>query len=203
MRPFVSFFVYFIIEGDFLNASEIKLALEENPVIAAVHDEDFKTALSYPGDIIFYLKANILTLPERIKAAHECGKKLFVHIDLADGIGKDRAGISYLAKLNADGVISTKSQTIKQANELGLITIQRFFALDSQGINSMKEMLQNTNPDFIEIMPGVITKVIEEFSSKGISVIASGLIETKSEVTAALSGGAIAVSTGKKELWYV
>ncbi|MFQ8953550.1 MAG: glycerol-3-phosphate responsive antiterminator [Oscillospiraceae bacterium] len=32
-------------------------------------------------------------------------------------------------------------------------------------------------------------------------VIAGGLIETKQEVTAALSANAIAVSTGKKELW--
>lgn len=186
-----------------MNISEIKTALENNPIIAAVHDEDFEAALSYPGEIIFYLKANILTLPERINAAHDRGKKLFVHIDLADGLGKDKWGVSYLARLNADGIISTKSQSIKQANELGLITIQRFFALDSQGLNSMKEMLQNTNPDFIEIMPGVIAKVIEEFSSKGISVIASGLIETKGEVMAAISSGAIAVSTGKKELWYV
>ena len=35
------------------------------------------------------------------------------------------------------------------------------------------------------------------------SVIAGGLIETKAEITTALSSGAVAVSTGKKELWYV
>jgi len=52
-------------------------------------------------------------------------------------------------------------------------------------------------------MPGVIDKVTEKFVSFNIPVIAGGLIETKSEVTSALSHGAIAVSTGKKEIWSV
>ena len=55
----------------------------------------------------------------------------------------------------------------------------------------------------IEIMPGVITKTISKFANSSIPVIAGGLIETKEEVTAALSAGAIAVSTGKECLWYI
>ena len=50
-------------------------------------------------------------------------------------------------------------------------------------------------------MPGVIPKALRPFSRQEIPVIAGGLIETKQEVTAALFAGAIAVSTGKKELW--
>ena len=64
-------------------------------------------------------------------------------------------------------------------------------------------MLSATNPDLIEIMPGVIEKVIKKFASDKIPVIAGGLLETKGEVTAALKSGALAVSTGKKELWYI
>ena len=64
-------------------------------------------------------------------------------------------------------------------------------------------MINNTKPDFIEIMPGVIEKIIKKFASEKIPVIAGGLIETKSELTAALSSGALAVSTGKKDLWYL
>ena len=41
------------------------------------------------------------------------------------------------------------------------------------------------------------------FSNSGITLIAGGLIETKAEVTNALHCGAFAVSTGKKELWYI
>ena len=55
----------------------------------------------------------------------------------------------------------------------------------------------------IEIMPGVIGKIIKRFSMGTIPVIAGGLIETKNEVTDAIRQGAIAVSTGNQKLWYV
>ena len=56
----------------------------------------------------------------------------------------------------------------------------------------------------IEIMPGIMPRVIEEIKTKiSLPVIAGGLIETKAEVTAALASGAAAVSTGMPELWYI
>lgn len=183
--------------------NEIFNLLEENPIIAAVQEKSFSLALNSSAQIIFHLKANLLTIKERIDEAHNAGKKVFVHIDLADGIAKDKTGIEYLKNLNVDGIISTRAQLIKYAREYSLVTVQRFFALDSQGTHSIEDMLGVTHPDFIEIMPGIIRKIIEHFSNKGVPVIAGGLIETKAEVTSALSGGALAVSTGKAELWEI
>ena len=40
-------------------------------------------------------------------------------------------------------------------------------------------MLSATNPDLIEIMPGIASKVIERFVGSGIPVIAGGLIESR------------------------
>lgn len=183
--------------------NEIFNILEENPVIAAVQEESFPCALSSSAQIIFHLKANLLTVKERIDEVHNAGKKIFIHIDLAEGIAKDKTGIEFLKSLNVDGIISTRAQLIKYAREYSLVTVQRFFALDSQGTHSIEDMLNITHPDFIEIMPGVIKKIIEHFSDKGVPVIAGGLIETKAEVTSALSGGALAVSTGKADLWEI
>jgi glycerol uptake operon antiterminator len=53
----------------------------------------------------------------------------------------------------------------------------------------------------MELMPGVIPKLIRRFSVSSIPVIAGGLVEHKSEVTEALASGAVAVSTGAKQLW--
>ena len=64
-------------------------------------------------------------------------------------------------------------------------------------------MLRHTNPHFMELMPGVISKSIRRFGKVGIPVIAGGLIETKGELMEALSCGATAVSTGRKDLWYM
>ena len=83
------------------------------------------------------------------------------------------------------------------------MAIQRCFALDSRGLESIAEALRNTSPHLMEIMPGVIPKVITRFAKSSIPVIAGGLLQTKTEVMEALRAGATAVSTGSKELWYL
>ncbi|MBO5089613.1 MAG: glycerol-3-phosphate responsive antiterminator [Clostridia bacterium] len=177
--------------------------LEACPIISAVHEKQFSDALNAPVDIIFLLEGDVITVNEKIALAHEHGKAVLVHIDLMKGIGKDKCGVEFLAKCGADGIISTRAPLIKAAKEIGMLTVQRYFALDSQGLESITEMINSTRPDFVEIMPGVIEKVIKKFASSEIPVIAGGLLETKAEVTSALSSGALAISTGKKELWYI
>lgn len=183
--------------------SELRDCLERSPIIAAVQKHSFQAALQSPCEIIFHLSTSLPELKSIIEEAHRCGKRIFIHMDLADGIGKDKTGVEYLAACGADGIISTRAQLIRHAADTGLLTVQRFFALDSKGLESMEEMLESVKPDLIEIMPGVIGKVIRRFATGRIPVIAGGLIETKAAVTDALSHGADAVSTGKNQLWYL
>ncbi|MBP3333403.1 MAG: glycerol-3-phosphate responsive antiterminator [Clostridia bacterium] len=175
---------------------------EENPVIAAVRDSG-KSAMNSPCEVIFDLGANIMTVASVINEAHRNGKLIFVHIDLAEGIGKDRGGLNYLKMLGSDGIISTKTGLLRQAKELSMLTVKRVFLLDSQGVESAMNEIDRNSTDLIEIMPGIMPKMVERFSRIGVPVIAGGLIETKAEITSSLSSGAVAVSTGKKELWYV
>ena len=184
-----------------MRAEELKNRLECFPIIAAIRDNRWRQALASPAEILFYLEANILTVRDRIRQAHEAEKFVFVHLDLAEGIGKDRSGLQFLRECGVDGIISTKAHIIRLAKEAGLLTVQRFFALDSQGMDSVQEMLKSTSPHFMEIMPGVIPKAVQRFSGGDIPVIAGGLVETKQEVTAALSCGATAISTGATFLW--
>lgn len=186
-----------------MQISELVTCLECDPVIAAVSDDKWAEALESPAKVIFYLSADLLTVPEKIRQAHRAGKYVMVHMDLAEGIGKDRTGVSYLAKCGADGLISTKGTLIRMGKEQGLVVIQRCFALDSRGLDSIQETLRNTAPHMVEIMPGIIPKAISKFSKSGIPVIAGGLLQTKQEVTEALGAGATAVSTGQKCLWYL
>ena len=177
-------------------------SLERCPVIPAVRDDQWEEALQAPSEVIFYLGAHLLTLRDKAEQAKSAGKILFVHIDLAEGIGRDREAVQFLAQCGVDGIISTRAQIIRLAKDSGLLTVQRFFALDSQGLDSIQEMLKTSKPHLMEIMPGVIPKVIDRFSSGNIPVIAGGLIESKAEVTGALGCGAAAVSTGCETLWY-
>ena len=80
-----------------MKMADLITCLECNPVIAAVTDEKWQAALESPAQVIFYLSANLLTVKEQVEAAHRAEKYVMVHIDLAEGIGKDRAGMRYLA----------------------------------------------------------------------------------------------------------
>lgn len=188
---------------DSVRVSELTTRLESCPVIAAIRDDRWQEALASPAEILFYLEPHLRTVRQMVQQAHDVDKTIFVHLDLAEGIGKDKEGVQFLADCGVDGIISTRAQIIRLGKEADLITVQRFFALDSQGMNSVQEMLKTTRPHFMEIMPGVIPKAVERFSGGSIPVIAGGLIETKQEITAALGAGALAVSTGCEKLWYV
>ncbi len=186
-----------------MRLAEIMDCMERNPVIAAIRDDGWDAALESPAQLLFYLSANLLNVKERVQQAHEKGKFVLIHVDLADGIGKDRTGIRYLAECGVDGIISTRAQLIRFGKEQNLVTVQRFFALDSKGMESIDDMVRSTCPHLVEIMPGVIGKAIRRFCNCGIPVIAGGLVTAKTEVTDALSCGATAVSTGQQELWYL
>ena len=186
-----------------MRLSEIVDCLEQNPVIAAIREDKWEQALASPVQVLFYLSADLLTVQQHIAQAHAAHKYILVHMDLAEGIGKDRAGIRFLAQCGVDGIISTRAQMIRLAKEQELLAVQRFFAVDAKGMDSIDEMLRTSNPHLMEIMPGVIGKAIRRFSGGGIPVIAGGLVQTKGEVTDALGCGATAVSTGEQSLWYL
>lgn len=186
-----------------MQPAELMDIIAEDPVIAAVDDEKWQDALNSPVRVLFYLSANILSVYGKVRQAHDAGKLVMVHLDLAEGIGKDNAGIAYLADCGVDGIISTRANLIRQAKNKGLVTIQRFFALDSKGLESIAEMVKNSSPHMMEIMPGVVNKAISRFSSGEIPIIAGGLLESKVEVTNALRAGAVAVSTSCQALWHL
>lgn len=172
-------------------------------VIAAVRTSDeFARALSSSVNIIFDLRPDIITLADKISSAHSAGKKIFIHLDLAEGIGKDKCGIIFSKNIGIDGIISTRVNIIKAAREAELFTVQRFFIVDSHSINTTAEALKASKPDMIEVMPGVVTKIIKSLKAiTNTPIIAGGLIETSKEISDALSCGASAVSTGKSEFW--
>lgn len=172
-------------------------------VCAAVRTkEDFELALNSKVDVIFLLYSSILTIEPYINKAHKAGKKIFIHMDFAEGIGKDRAGLEFLKKMGVNGILTTRTNLIRPAKDMGLITIQRFFIVDSHSVDTAVESIRIAKPDVVEIMPGVVSKKIKEFAQKvSTDILAGGLVEFKEDVDAAIAAGATAVSTADVELW--
>lgn len=172
-------------------------------IIAAVKTREELDAAKLSGvKILFDLNPSILTLDDRVREVHACGKRIFLHVDLAEGIGKDKAGLQYVKQKKVDGIISTRVNIIKTAREVGLFTVQRFFAVDSHSIDTTLESIKASKPDMIEVMPGIATKVIAKLKGQlNIPIIGGGLVDTAEEVRAIMRSGASGVSTSKKELW--
>ncbi|MBP3962566.1 glycerol-3-phosphate responsive antiterminator [Paenibacillus lignilyticus] len=180
----------------------------KNPIIAAVRKpEDLGDALRSPVDNVFFMGGTVLELVQSVRLTKEAGKGAFVHLDLIKGLSStDRESLEWIAKYaGADGVISPKSHIIKEAKRFGLYGILHLFVIDTVALENGLKLSRQVDPDGIELMPGVIDKVIRTFSEllSDKLIIASGLIQTREEVNTALNAGATSLSVSNKELWNI
>ena len=128
---------------------------DQKAVAAAVRtEEDFSAALESKVDVIFLLYSSIMTVEAQIERAHKAGKKALIHMDFAEGIGKDRAGLHFIKLKGADDILTTKTNMIRPAKDIGLVTVQRFFIVDSHSVDTAVESIRIAKPDVVEIMPG-------------------------------------------------
>ena len=174
------------------------------PVIAAVKSEDdLAAALASECEVVFFLFGTILSIPGLVRRVKAAGKVALVHADLVEGLGSREIAVDALKELcEPDGIISTRPQLVRRARHLGLLTIQRAFILDSMSITSLEPQPAVGKPDFIEILPGIMPRVIGEITqATSTPVIAGGLIKYKEEVMAAIRAGAVAVSTTCRAVW--
>lgn len=178
--------------------------MKSNPVIAAVKDvNNIDDAINSQCEIIFLLCGNIFNLEEIVKRVHEKCKLIFIHVDLIDGFSRDATALKYIhERIKPDGIISTKNSQLKAAKELGMLTVQRLFIIDSLSIDSTVKSSSIVNPDAIEIMPGIMPRITRKLCTKlDVPIIVGGLISESMDVEKAIESGALGVSTSSKQLW--
>lgn len=182
-------------------------AVESNPVIAAVKDDEgLKEALTSEDiQVLFILYGDVLNIPKIVKQAKKAGKLVMVHMDLINGLSAKEIAADYIKyQTEADGIITTRPAMIKRAKELGLYTVLRFFVIDSMALENIHRQYANVRPDFIEVLPGVMPKIIRRICRESrIPIIAGGLIMDKEDVVTALDAGAISVSTTNQKVWFM
>lgn len=182
----------------------IKELLEESPIIAAVKNEEgLKQSLKSDCKVVFLLCGTICDVPDIIRTLKEHEKVVIVHVDLIAGLSTKEVAVDFIKNnTQADGIISTKPTLVKHAKELGLIAIQRTFLVDSLALEALKKQILTFKPDAVEIMPGIMPKVLKDMREyTKIPLIAGGLLSDKKDVMAALAAGADAISATKEELW--
>ena len=178
-------------------------SLRDSPVIAAVKSEEgLARALESECAAVFILQGTILNIAQLVRQVKEGGKLAFVHADLINGLAVRDITADFLHETTqADGLISTRANLIQRSRELGLLSIQRFFLLDSLSFANV--LHQSCQADAVDILPGTMPRVISRLCGQiSQPLIASGLLSDKQDVMAALSAGAAAVSTTCEELWF-
>lgn len=178
--------------------------LVEHQTIAAVQKvEDIELAIQSPANIVFLLFGSIFNLKELVDQLKGAGKHVFIHMDFIEGIAPDRSGVAYAAQvIKPTGVISTKSHLIRGAKEAGLMAIQRIFLIDRSAVLRGIKAAEQSGPDAIEVMPGIMPRIIREMTDMtSLPIIAGGLVGNQKEIEEALEAGALAVSAGSSKLW--
>jgi len=174
-------------------------------VIPACRTEaEFACALQLPNSpSLIILFGDINNLPDLIQRSDAAGKLLLLHLDLIGGIGRDRAGIQFLAKQGVKGLITTKPQLAKMARQEGMRVIQRMFLVDSESLRTGIHLLRGFRPDAIEALPASTpASVLAELkAATDVPILVGGLVRSAADVVQAVANGAFAVSTSKQELW--
>jgi len=179
--------------------------LRRHPVIPSLQrQQDIPALITSRARIALISSGSIFNIKQRARELHDNGKIVLVHIDLIHGLGRDAAGVRYLKdKVGAEGIVTPNRHLVTAARKQGLIAIHRLFAHDSPSIATGLKVLKLSNPDFIEVLPGLIVANVmpilrEHFQQP---VIGAGLVKTTAEVKSLLAAGAVGVDTSAKSLW--
>lgn len=174
-------------------------------VAAAIKSsEDMQVALNSDALLLFVLKGDAFQLAPFVNSAHQRKKVMVVHVDLVNGIGKDRAGIQYLRQIGVDAIITSRSQLVSAARAEGLTTIQRLLLLDDSALESGVRTIARAAPDIVEILPGIIFPEVAPTIRQLLPgpFIAGGFIRTAEDVARVQAAGAILSSSSTYKLWY-
>lgn len=179
-------------------------SLNNNPIIASINSLDnLELALNSTCDYIFLMTGNIFNLKEISQRVRDKDKGLFISIDSIDGFSKDTWGLEYIIKnIELDGIITRKLNLVKLSKDMGVFTIEKILIHNTLELNNALMSIKTLRPHAIDISPGIIPRIITSIASEAlIPIIASGLIDSRSDIDAALKSGAIGVSSSNTNIW--
>ncbi len=178
--------------------------LRRAPVVPAVRgpDDALRAALSGRHAAVFVLGGDVFRVLEAIEGAGGERPAVCVNVDMVGGISADASGLRFLAG-RVEGIISTHRHVIELAKGLGLVAIQRLFAIDSGAVERGTRLIGRADPHCVEILPALALPEVLA-THPGLlerPVLAGGLLKSEADVAALLAAGASGVSTSHEGLW--
>lgn len=186
-----------------MTREDLKTVLQKNKFVCAIKDDDgLNNVLKSENKVVFILYGSVMNICDIVKKLKSKNKITFVHIDLIEGLSSKEVAVEFIAKnTGADGIITTKQVLVKSAASHGLLTVQRFFLIDSLAFDNLKKQLNNAYMDVVEVLPACSTKTITEITKlTDLPIIASGMIRDKDDINEAILAGATAISGTNLEI---
>jgi len=176
---------------------------EQRILPASRQMKDLEKAVASSFEYLVLLDIHVAQLKHACRMVQQANKKLFLHIDLIQGLQSDAHATEYLCQeYRPYGIMSTKSSVIQKAKQKGVIAVQRIFLIDNSALEKSCKLLENTQPDVIEVLPGGMPNIIRKVKQRtSLPILAGGFISTSEDVKLALQAGAEAVTTSTKQLW--
>ena len=174
-----------------------------DPCCAAITGaEGLDEALASRAPVLFVLRGNGLSLGNLVRQTHDANKLIAVHVDLVGGLRGDRASVDWLATAGVDAVISSHGQLMAAIRHSGMTAIHRLLLVRRSQLDTAVAAIGRAAPNIVEILPGVILPaVVGMMPAFEVPVLAGGFVRTKADVQAALSAGALGVTTSSRALW--
>ncbi|TDD86152.1 glycerol-3-phosphate responsive antiterminator [Saccharopolyspora karakumensis] len=178
--------------------------LLDNPVIASVKDDaGLDAALRSECPVVFLLYGSVLTVSSLVERLKDAGKTVLVNVDLVEGFVAKEIVVQFVReKTGADGILSSKAALVKAARAHGLLGVHRLFLVDSFSYHNLGRQIAISKPDYVEILPGCVPRVITWLRADiDVPIIAGGLVCDKDDVVAALGAGAAAIASSNTDVW--
>lgn len=171
------------------------------PAVRSMKDLEKLTMTDYKACVM--LDAHIGHVKSIMGLLNKNKIETYMHIDLIKGMSHDEFACEYIIQqYQPKGIVSTKTKVIRKAKSLNTLTIFRVFIIDSQALTRSIELIEKVEPDFVEVLPGIASKAINQIQKETTtSVIAGGLINDEAEIQEAISSGAKYVTTSYQKLW--
>ena len=165
---------------------------------------DLEVALKSSREIVLLTEANIANLQSLVEMVHQNGKDAWVNLELLGGFGRDQVGMKLLKNYyRVDGVMSTDSTKLGMARRCGLVTVQRFFIVDSRGFDTSLRILESAKVDAAEVLPAVAALgFVDELKRVSrIPLLAGGFIQTAEMIEKVQRAGFAGITISKKAFW--
>jgi len=176
--------------------------MKQTVIPAISTHQSLKKFLKTTHEYAVIMNFQMAQLKDIITVMKKANRKVLVHLELLKGISNDEYGAIYLIQeLKVDGIITTKPYVINLCKKRQVIGIMRFFLKDSVSLNQSIQLVQNINPDFLEVLPAMPEALGLIKDKINVPIFMGGLIQDQDHINRCLAAGATAITVSKETLW--